>query len=222
MTCWALLALKALDRGKTRLAAVLSPAQREALVRSMLARVIRALEASRQIAGIAIVTPETAPMAADALMLPDRGHGLNPALADGARAIAALGVDELLVLHPDLPLLGAGEIDEFVTRSRCAGIGLAPDRRSSGTNAVFLRLPAELEFCFGRSSFERHLSAARRRGCEPAVVHLRGFAFDVDDPCDLEALIDARGDRIDIDPRSPTIWAPSSNHCSILPATAHD
>ena len=223
MNCWALLALKAFDRGKTRLAPALGPAERAAVVRAMLRHVVRTLEASRHIAGIAIVTQETGPLPVAARVLPDRGRGLNEAIADGARALAALGADELLVLHPDLPLLRTAEVDEFVVQGRHSGLGLAPDRHGSGTNAVFLRLPRDFEFCFGPSSFERHLRVARQHGVEPAIVRLDGFVFDVDEPPDLAAWREAHGARPDlaIDPRSPTTWAPSSNPCSSKHAAAH-
>jgi len=224
MTCWALLALKAFDRGKTRLAPMLAPAEREAIVRAMLQHVVQALEASREIAGVAIVTQEAAPLPVAALMLPDDGRGLNEAIASGVRTLAALGVDELLVLHPDLPLLSAAEVDAFVAQGRQAGLGLAPDRHGSGTNAVFLPLSCRFEFCFGRSSFERHLRVARALGREPAIVRLDGFVFDVDEPSDLAALREKHGHRLAtaLDPRSTTTWASSLKNCSSEPATAHD
>lgn len=224
MNCWVLLALKTLDHGKSRLAGVLSPAQRAALIRTMLDHVLAALQASRQIAGIAIVTQETRALpAAAALALPDPGLGLNSAIASGARTLAALGARELLVLHPDLPLLRPDEIDAFIARGRQTGLALAPDRRGSGTNAVFVSPPNRFDFCFGRSSFERHVRLARKHGLEPAIVRLPGFAFDIDEPADLAALLDDHGDQFAFafDSRSSTTWTTRSKDCSPLPAAEH-
>ena len=52
MTCWALLAVKPPHLGKTRLAGVLSRAQRERLIRVMLARVLDALGLSESFEAI--------------------------------------------------------------------------------------------------------------------------------------------------------------------------
>lgn len=221
MSCWALLALKTVDRGKSRLAGVLSPAQRGALIRAMLDRVVEALQASRAIDGIAIVTAETRTLPAAARALPDPGRGLNPAITSGARALVARGAHELLVLHPDLPLLHPDEIDTFVARGREAGMALASDRRGSGTNAVFVSPPDGFAFCFGKSSFERHLCVAREKGLEPAIVRLPGLAFDVDEPADLAELLDDHGDRFAFAPDSwsSTTWPKRSKGCSPLPVT---
>ena len=112
MSCWALIALKTFACGKSRLAQVLSLAQRESFSRTMLEHVVRSLAAAHEIDGIAIVTQERAALPAAALALHDPGGGLNAALASGARQLGAAGANELLVLHADLPLLAADEIDE--------------------------------------------------------------------------------------------------------------
>jgi 2-phospho-L-lactate guanylyltransferase len=221
MNCWALLALKPLDRGKSRLAAVLSPAQRGALIRTMLDLVIHAMERSRQIAGIAMVTREVGTLPPAALVLPDRGLGLNQAVADSARTLVGLGARELLVLHPDLPLLRPGEIDAFIARGRDTGFAIAPDRHGMGTNALFLSPPNPFDFCFGRRSFERHLRAARKRGLDSTIVWLPGFALDIDEPADLAALRDYDGDLFASADRSwsSSKWTTSRNDCWRLPVT---
>jgi 2-phospho-L-lactate guanylyltransferase len=51
---------------------------------------------------------------------------------------------------------------------------------------------------FGEDSYFPHLAAARARGLEPRVVHLPGFAMDIDHPADVAAfarLDVARGTR---------------------------
>jgi len=220
MSCWALLALKPFDCGKSRLARVLSPAQREALIRTMLDRVIHALAGSRHIAGIAIVTQEMGTLPAAVLALPDRGLGLNQAIASGKRTLMALGAGELLVLHPDLPLLVSDEIDAFIARGRHTGLALAPDRHDNGTNALFLSLPKEFDFCFGTISFERHLSEARKRGLDPTIVRLPGLGLDIDEPPDLAALRD-RPFALADGTWNSMIWTSNCNDCSHWPATGH-
>ena len=97
MSCWALIALKSFACGKSRLAQVLSPAEREVFSRKMFEHVVQALQAAREVDGIAIVTPESSAVPAVALALSDPGGGLNAALASGAKRLAALGANELLM-----------------------------------------------------------------------------------------------------------------------------
>ena len=188
MTSWALLALKAPDSGKSRLAAVLSPAERDTLMRTMLDHVMHAIAGARRIDRVAIVTQWVDALPGAVLALPDPGLGLNEAIESGARAVAALGARELLVLHADLPRLRSAEIDALVLQGRDTGCAIAPDRHGSGTNALYLSPPGGFEFRFGAGSFERHLREAGACGREASIVSLPGFAFDVDEPADLEAL----------------------------------
>lgn len=221
--CWALLALKALPEGKSRLAGVLSRSAREQLIRAMLAAVIDALGAARELAGIAVVTPQADALPAGVLALPDPGAGLNQALASGAGRLEAHGARELLVLHADLPLLDGDEIDTFITASRHTGLGLAPDRRGHGTNALFLALPSAFRFRFGAASLQQHLLEARLHGLRASIAQLPGFAFDVDEPADLAGLLDARGDLLHrpfVPPRSST-WTTSPHDFSPLRLAEH-
>lgn len=215
MSCWALIALKTFACGKSRLAQVLSLAQRESFSRTMLEHVVRSLAAAHEIDGIAIVTQERAALPAAALALHDPGGGLNAALASGARQLGAAGANELLVLHADLPLLAADEIDEFVVRSRDSGLGLASDRIGHGTNAVFVAPPLAFDFCFGRYSFARHQQQARERGLLPCIARSPGFAFDVDEPADLAALRAAHGEHFapTLDAWKATPWTTPSIDC---------
>src|SRR3990167_8545769 len=99
---WVLIPVKPLAQAKTRLAAVLSPAERETLVRHMLDDVLAALAAAPGIAGIALVTadPAVARIGAERCLraLPESAPGLNAALHGAIATLAGEGVDTLLVL----------------------------------------------------------------------------------------------------------------------------
>ncbi|MCK0508091.1 2-phospho-L-lactate guanylyltransferase [Aromatoleum anaerobium] len=188
MSCWALVPLKARRFGKSRLAGVLDDAERASLVQSMLERVLAALADAREIDRIAVVCcePERVPPAI--LSLPDSGQGLNDALAAGASRLWARGADELLVIHADLPLVRAADIDCFVRCGRSQGMALAADRHGSGTNALFVAGVTDFSFQFGAHSLSRHLAAAHARGIAPALPELDSLAFDIDTPADLACL----------------------------------
>jgi 2-phospho-L-lactate guanylyltransferase len=189
MSCCAVIAVNALSCCKQRLAPALTPPQRQALVRLMLDDLVAALRAATSIAHIAVISPEPPPVLSNDIdWLPDAGGGLNAAAAQAANTLAARGIPELLLLHADLPLVTAGEIDHFVAAGRIRGLALAADRAGSGTNAIFLALPSHYEFCFGAHSLQRHQMQAARLGLTPALPVLPGLSFDVDTLGDLELL----------------------------------
>lgn len=196
MTCFALVPVKAADHGKQRLAGLLDSETRRRLVELMLEDVLGALRRSRAIDRIAIVAPEPpTATAGDVIHLPDAGGGLNRAVSLAAASLRERGASELVVLHGDLPLLGGKDIDQLVDAGRRAGIALATDRAGKGTNAIYLRLPAPFNFCFGFDSLARHRAQAGECGITPAVLRLAGLNFDVDEPADLELLLESRGSR---------------------------
>lgn len=192
MSCWALLAVKQPGQGKERLSAVLSPLQRRQLVKGMLERMLGVLQQSRALCGVAIVTPDAAALGLTASkrlrLIDDPGGGLNAALTFAARQLEGDGVDELLLLHADLPLVSTGEIDQFIARGRRQGLLLASDARRQGSNALYLPLPCDFTFHFGSDSLQRHLAEAQRKSLPIAVADYPGLTFDIDEPVDLAQL----------------------------------
>lgn len=223
MTCWALLALKPPHLGKTRLAGVLSRAQRERLIRTMFERVLDALEAAKEIDQVAVITPSPALLPRSVIALADPGTGLNPALEEGRRQLLARGADEVLILHADLPILTATEIDSFVAQGRRTGLALAPDRHGQGTNALFVAGSSDFSFRFGTASFNRHLGEARARALEPSVINLPGFAMDIDEPADLQNFFGTHGNLLEptLAPWSTTRWTPRPKNFSLWHAAEH-
>lgn len=193
MSCWALIAIKNMSFGKERLAGALPPAARRRLIRTMLDQVLDSLNASRSVQRMAIVTSEQVLTTHDVTLISDVGGGLNASIAHAVSILEAAGASELLVLHGDLPLVTSVEIDELVAQGRRSGLALAPDRQGRGTNAIYLKAGSGFEFHFGPDSFELHRAEAMYRDLVPALVELPGFAFDVDEPADLEQLRALRG-----------------------------
>lgn len=204
MSCWALVPLKARRFGKSRLAGVLDQAARTRLVQSMLERVLAALADAREVDRIAIVCSEPERVPPAILRLPDSGQGLNDALAAGASRLWARGADELLVIHADLPLVRADDIDHFVRCGRSQCMALAADRHGTGTNALFVAGVTDFSFHFGAHSLSRHLAAAHARGIVPALPELDSLAFDIDTPADLACLLPSTLTPISPLRRSPT------------------
>lgn len=179
--------------GKSRLAGVLSPSRRAALIESMLEQVLAALRAAPGIDTIVVVSPDLREAPAGATLLRDRGTDLNAAVAC---ALESLGTrfDAALVVAADAPRVTAAEIARLVDACRGSDVGLVPDLRHEGTNGLWLRLPARITPDFGGASFARHLAAARAAGATTRVLDLPGLAQDVDLPQDLPATALSRAD----------------------------
>jgi 2-phospho-L-lactate guanylyltransferase len=179
-----LVPLKRLDRAKSRLAQTLTAAERAALMRLLLERVLSAVRAAG-IEQITVVTSERLTLDVAATWH-DNDLPWNDALATAIAEV--VDEDVVAVISADLPFLGAADVTALIeaTPARGVAIGRALD---AGTNAVSMRPPGVLPTCFGEPS-SAALHAARARGLRLACVtlDLPGLAFDVDTPADFERM----------------------------------
>jgi 2-phospho-L-lactate guanylyltransferase len=183
--CVAVIAIKRRVQCKTRLSGVLELGQRLALVRNMLELVIDQCRQATLVSQIAVLSPERDQVPANIPVLADNGDGLNIALGQAHDALRGLGVREWLILPADLPGVTAAEIDAVIAAGRDRGCAMASDTAGRGTNALFLRLDAGFDYCFGDDSLAAHQRAATQRGMNAQVLQLPGLALDVDTPADL-------------------------------------
>jgi len=190
-----LIPVKERGRCKTRLARTLVPAARLALVRSMLATVLRAAGAARTVSQVLVISPERDEVPPQVPVLRDDGRSLNGALSQARTLLCARGCTEVVILPADLPRVTAAEIDALVRAGRERGFAIAPDAAGAGTNALYLRTSLPLRFRFGSGSERQHLREARRLGLAPAIVRLPGLALDVDTAADLARLAAVRLER---------------------------
>lgn len=173
--------MKAFAQAKVRLAPALPAASRAGLARSMAASVLRAAGALP----VAVVCDdaEVAAWAADqgATVVWAPGRGLDGAVADGVRALAARGAARVIVAHADLPLA-----TELAWVARFPGVTVVPDRRDEGTNVICVPARPPFPFAYGPGSFSRHVAAALALGLPLRVVREPRLGRDVDVPGDLE------------------------------------
>lgn len=181
----AIVPVKGLDGAKTRLAPLLGPNERAALVRSMLADVLAACEASEAVHGTLVVTPqpELAPGGIDVLV--DSGEGHAPAIAAALRD--PRGAAGVLVVMADCALATPEALDRLADAAQPVALAPAQD---GGLNALVLRDPTTFEPVFGVP----HAAAltadrARAAGLEPVVLDEPSLALDVDEPGDLRDLL---------------------------------
>jgi 2-phospho-L-lactate guanylyltransferase len=184
----AVVPVKALAEAKSRLANMMSPEQRAALALEMLRHVLNVITRSGVVDQIAVVGPT-----AEGLNLPPNVihvkqtiPGLNHALGQGKEWAIARGVDALLVVLGDLPLLTPDDLASIVQLGSDSGtVVLAPDRHNAGTN-IMLAHPASLaRFAFGIDSYPKHIKLHREAGATVETYISPGTALDMDTPADL-------------------------------------
>ena len=108
---------------------------------------------------------------------------------DGARRgiVRALrgGAGAVLIVAADVPMVRAVDLRRVAHAGRSSDVVIVPDRRQSGTNALYLRPPSRMAPRFGPGSLGAHRTAAGVHGRTLPVARL---ALDVDTPADLELL----------------------------------
>jgi 2-phospho-L-lactate guanylyltransferase len=167
---------------KTRLAARLSPAERETLADRLFSHVLGIVCAHPPIRRTVVLSPSR-PADSSLDWRLDRGRGLNAELECLRDELSA---DDLLIVHGDLPLLSQDDIAAMIDGAQATGVALAPDRVGEGTNAVALHAQAPLPFAFGSGSFASHMAATGGKAC---LVRSLGLGLDVDSPEDLDAAV---------------------------------
>lgn len=195
----AIVPVRSLTTGKSRLAPVVTPEMRPELTKRMLAITLSACRDSNSVDQILVISPDGDALAfahsLDSEVIGVRQHlhtpGLIPAL-NQARAVGLVNrFETTIVLFADLPLLNGEDVAAFACTD--GQIVIAPDSERVGTNGLLLRKGAtdlgDFRFRFGVDSFRSHLDESRRIGIEPAVVSQPGLSFDLDTPEDLSHLI---------------------------------
>jgi 2-phospho-L-lactate guanylyltransferase len=186
---WMLVPVKSLREGKTRLAQVLAPAQRRALMDQLLVHILAqaaqypGLDRTVIVSGCGDTRSRAIELGAHAIA--ETRYGLNAAIQQGQLEVRQRGASKMLVVPCDLPMLDSEDLRQLSQLYKPGLIAIAPDRRGLGTNGLCLDPTLEFVFQFGDDSYRGHIASALRLGLEHDTVHCPGLAFDVDTPEDL-------------------------------------
>ena len=191
MSLWAVVPIKPLQQGKSRLSGVLSPEERSGLNVSLLEQTLRTLQKIPEIDRILVVSRDAAALGrAHALgvsTFQENGEpGLNEALHAATSYIQAHDGQGILILPADLPLLQAEDIRAILA---CGSVPpvmvISPDRHKQGTNALMINPAGMIPYTFGENSFQKHCALAVDAGISVKVCELPSVALDLDLPEDL-------------------------------------
>jgi 2-phospho-L-lactate guanylyltransferase len=196
----AVVPLRSLATGKTRLGGAIDAEERENLLLGMLRRTVTLLGDWPACAAVHVVSADRRALAVavecGARALLETGEGLNEAIEAAAEAARAEGAAAVLILPADLPLMDDQSLDrmlEAADAAFAAGAGrplvvIAPSDARNGTNALLLSPADVIAPHFGAQSFEAHVRAAKAADATLQVVTDAGLGFDLDTPEDLERL----------------------------------
>jgi len=194
MTIWAIVPVKPLRRGKSRLAGTLSEDERAELNQSLLQHTMQTLTDIKELEQVLVVSRDP-----HALTIA-RQHGARTVREDGqpqlntaltratviAKVHATRGV---LILPADLPLITREDVLTLIEKAgEPPVVVIAPDRHGKGTNALLICPSGLIEYDFGENSFQRHCERARQAGARLEIVNLPSLGLDLDLPEDLELI----------------------------------
>lgn len=186
----AIIPMKPLGEGKSRLARGLTPGQRADITLGMLRRVIGAIQGAA-IDPIWVVGGDervkNVARNTSSLWLEDLGRNLNDTISKAFERAFQQGKSAFYV-PGDLPFVKASDIHSLVGASRhLNNLTLVPARRDGGTNGILVPRGLPFQPELGRRSFTKHLSQASKLGVSVAICYTPGLSFDLDTLDDLEA-----------------------------------
>ena len=192
MTFWAIVPVKPLRRGKSRLSGVLTLEARTALNHYLLSNTLETLASVPEIEHSLVVSrdPEALTIAREygARTVQEQGSPqLNIALTRATMVAVSHSVQGVIIVPADLPLLTADDIREVVKRGIDPPVVvITPDRHHQGTNALLISPPGLIQYEYGPGSFQRHCMLAEKAGARLEICERGAVALDIDLPEDLE------------------------------------
>lgn len=192
MTLWAIIPVKPLRRGKSRLAGTLSEDERTELNRTLLQHTLKTLSELKELEEVLVISrdPQALTIARSygARTVRENGQSeLNVALRRATVVAQVYATRGVLVLPADLPLISSEDIRVLIERAIDPPVVvIAPDRHEKGTNALLISPAGLIEYDFGENSFQRHCELVKKSGARLEIVNLPSLGLDLDVPEDLE------------------------------------
>jgi 2-phospho-L-lactate guanylyltransferase len=194
MTMWAIVPVKPLRRGTSRLSSVLTEDERTDLNRRLLAHTLETLTAIPELEHVLVISRDQAALALareyGARTVQESGTPqLNIALARATIVAKNYATRGVLIVPADLPLITPEDVGAMLARAgEPPVVVVAPDRHRRGTNALLVCPVGLIEYEFGPDSFERHCQRAKQAGARLEICDLPSLALDMDLPEDLQVV----------------------------------
>ena len=194
MALWAIVPVKPLRRGKSRLASIFTPEERVDLNRHLLSNTLITLKEISEIEHVLVISRDQAALSLAREMgartvQEDGDPDLNVALTRATIVAKTYSTRGVLIIPADLPLLTTEDIYAVLDRGVDPPVVVvAPDRHKQGTNALMVSPAGLIKYQYGPNSFQRHCDLARMAEARLEICELPSLALDLDVPDDLEVL----------------------------------
>jgi 2-phospho-L-lactate guanylyltransferase len=202
-----LIPVRSMTGAKNRLAHDLDEAARTRLTLAMLADMITAARSAASVQRVYVVSADeelldrARRLGAHALRerlddvlrtvsvsAPAVRGGLNRAVFAAATSLAQAGIERLLTIPGDVPLIAAEEIDALFAASAFAPVVIVASGSGTGTNALLTSPPDVIVPQFEGESLVAHRRACGAAGLRHVEHSLAGFELDIDTMEDLRVL----------------------------------
>ena len=191
----AIVPAKQFERSKSRLASLLTVAERVKLSELLLYDTLSTLRKASRISKIVVVSSdkcakEIATRMGVLFLQQQTDEGVNSAITLADDYCLLTGTDASIVLPQDLPLLLPQDVDEICqlakTSEKCMII--CPSLRYDGSNALLRKPPILFSTKYDNDSYNMHRKEALRVGAHVRVILLERIMKDVDTADDALSL----------------------------------
>ncbi len=192
MTLWAILPVKALEKGKSRLRPCLGSEELFMLNWTQFLSTFEKLVNCPEIDKVLVVSAD------EKILNHVRENGqialeehekssLNLAVSQALSFITEADGGQVLILPADLPWMTGKDLAGFIQLQKEGNfIAVIPDQKQTGTNAVLISNPGLLKPKFGENSFQKHTKQAQSIGTNLIVWLNKNIQRDLDTPQDFE------------------------------------
>ena len=194
-----LIPVKSMEDAKQRLAGALDQAHRTQLAEAMLRDVLTAASGVADLLDVFLVTGDASARALarefDFRIIEDRRNESETSAIEMATAwCEEREYDTTIVIPGDIPLVTSPELYSVLDAAPAEGALIVPAYDRRGSNCVLRRPANVIPLRFGNDSFLPHCEAMRQTGKALVILELSGIGLDVDQPPELDLLLQRPGD----------------------------
>ena len=194
MSLWAIVPIKPLRRGKSRLSEILSEEKRYQLNHKLFTNTIQVLKKVEEISDIIVVSRDsdviTEAREMDVRTVTENGSPeLNNALRRASVFCKTFSSEGVLIIPADIPLLLPEDVSDFIAaKAEPPMTVISPDRRRQGTNMLLINPSDLITYSYGIDSFNIHCALTLAAGARLIIHENDRIALDLDIPEDYDLL----------------------------------
>lgn len=195
MTLWAILPVKALEKGKSRLRPRLGAEELISLNWTQYLSTFIKLVNCSEIDKVLVVSRDEKVLNhvrenGQIALQENEESSLNLAVSQALRYISETESGKVLILPADLPWMTGKDLSDLIhLQVKGNFIAVVPDQSQTGTNAILISKSDLMKPQFGQNSFQKHTKQAQSIGTKLIVWLNKNIQRDLDTPQDFEFYI---------------------------------